>query len=56
MIATVKETNMIIKLDFENASARATAAQFIAELVRQGVLFNAHEQGSWLVIEMTGGF
>ena len=32
------------------------AAKFIAELVRQGVTFDARQCGELVVIEFTGGF
>jgi hypothetical protein len=45
-----------IKLDFAERHARIAAAEFIAGLAREGIMFTATPTGDWLLIELTGGF
>jgi len=47
---------MKVTLKFETEKERVAAAQFIAELVRQGVVFAVNEVGDTLEVTFTGGF
>lgn len=48
--------NQTVKLPYETALERTEAAQFVAELVRQGVTFEATAEALYLVINFTGGY
>lgn len=45
-----------VELDFGTDDERASAAIFIAGLVKQGVVFKARESRGLLIIELTGGY
>ena len=47
---------MTIRLPFYNAPHQASAAQFIAELVKQGLTYSACQDKDDLVITLTGGY
>jgi hypothetical protein len=47
---------MKVTLKFETEKERLAAAQFISELVRQGVQFVTVECGDTLEVSFTGGF
>lgn len=47
---------MPIYLPFETESDVRAVAVFVAQLVREGVTFEASRQGADLVVKLTGGF
>lgn len=47
---------MTVNLPFSTEADRQESAQFIAQLVREGVLFSASVSHTTLTITFTGGF
>lgn len=45
-----------IKIEMQGENWQETVAKICAGLVMQGVMFHAYEHGSYLYIELTGGY
>lgn len=52
----MKTEQMRIRIAADNGPAIVKCAEFIAELVKNGLTFEATLDGAWMIIVLTGGF
>lgn len=45
-----------VKLECCTPETTKAAAQFVAELLRQGLTFDAQQRGDFLIVTLTGGY